>query len=382
MPIQTPTRVLHIISTLDVGGAELNLLRLLKSMDRNAFENHVACMTQPGTTAHKLEHIGIPVHSLKMKKGIPDVRAVIRLRFIVNLMRPDIIQCWMYHANLLGLTLMKPGTTLWNLRCSDMDLSLYGLVYRISVKAGAMFSHIPSAVIVNSYAGRNVHEKMGYLPRRWVIISNGFDTNIFKPDAEARSQIRAELKIPEEDIAIGLICRFDPMKDHTTFFEASRLFLEMHPRTHFILAGRGITWENPELLKLMKSSRDNGQFHLLNERGDVHKILASLDISSLSSAWGEGLPNAIGEAMACGIPCVATDVGDTKDLIGDTGIVVKKKSPGELCKAWDNLAWRGIDERHKMGLMARERIMRHYSLKQSTESYESLYREIIKAKSS
>jgi len=377
MPIQTPTRILHIISTLDVGGAELNLLRLLKSMDRNAFENHVACMTQPGTTAHKLEQIGIPVHSLKMKKGVPDPRALLRLRFLAGLTTPGIIQCWMYHANLIGLTLLKPRITLWNIRCSDMDLSYYTRGYRWSVKTGAVVSRIPEAVIVNSHAGRKAHEELGYRPKRWVIIPNGFDTDVFMPDPKARSEIRAELNIPENALAIGLIGRFDPMKDHGTFFQASKLFLKSNPHTHFILAGKDVTRENPRIVL----TDNTEQFHLLGEREDVERILACLDIAT-SSSISEGFPNVIAEAMACGVPCVTTDAGDARLLIGDTGMVINKSSPRNLCEAWELMVRLSPNIRREMGLMARERIMHLFTLKQTTESYESLYREIINSKSS
>ena len=376
MSIQTPTRILHIISTLDVGGAELNLLRLLKSMDRDAFENHVACMTQPGTTAHKMEQIGIPVHSLNMKKGVPDPRALLRLRFLAGLTRPGIIQCWMYHANLIGLTLLKPKTTLWNIRCSDMDLSYYTRGYRWSVKTGAVVSRIPEAVIVNSHAGRKAHEELGYRPKRWVIIPNGFDTDVFMPDPNARSEIRAELNIPENALVIGLIGRFDPMKDHGTFFQASKLFLESNPRTHFILAGKNVTQENPRIVL----TDNTEQFHLLGEREDVERILACLDIAT-SSSISEGFPNVIAEAMACGIPCVTTDAGDTRLLIGDTGIVINKGSPRDLCEAWELMARLSPNIRREMGLVARERITHLFTLKQTTESYESLYHEIINSKS-
>jgi glycosyltransferase involved in cell wall biosynthesis len=377
MSIQTPIRILHIISTLDVGGAELNLLRLLKFMDRDAFENHVACMTQPGTTAHKMEQIGIPVHSLKMKKGVPDPRALLRLRFLSGLIMPDVIQCWMYHANLIGLTLLKPRTTLWNIRCSDMDLSFYTRGYRWSVKTGAVLSRIPEAVIVNSHAGRRAHEELGYRPKRWVVIPNGFDTDVFMPDPNTRAEIRAELNIPENTLVIGLIGRFDPMKDHGTFFQASKLFLKSNPRTHFILAGKDVTQENPRI-----ALTDNTeQFHLLGEREDVEHILASLDIAT-SSSISEGFPNVLAEAMACGVPCVATDAGDSRLLIGDTGIVTGKSSPRDLCDAWELMARLRPDARREMGLKARSRIMQSFTMKQATGSYESLYREIIKGKSS
>jgi len=370
-------KVLHLISTLDVGGAEQNLLRLLTSMDKGAFHNEVVCMTQPGVVAARIEQTGTPVRSLGMEKGVPDFAAILNLCSLANALKPDLIQCWMYHANLLGLTLLKPGATIWNIRCSDMDLSLYGPVYQLAVKAGARLSHIPSAVIANSHAGKAVHEILGYHPRRWAVIPNGFDTGFFRPDDAARSQIRKELNIPADAFVIGLICRFDPMKDHASFFEAARLFREMHPQTHFLLAGRGVTRENPQIREIMGPAGDDEHLHLLGERGDMERIYASLDVASSASAWGEGLPNAVAEAMACGIPCVATDVGDTRLLMGDTGIVVNKSSPRELCGAWDLLARNGAEARRDMGLKARERIVQHYTQEQTTGSYEALYREIM-----
>jgi glycosyltransferase involved in cell wall biosynthesis len=273
-----------------------------------------------------------------MKKGMPDIRAVLRLRFLTSLIKPDIIQCWMYHANLLGLTILKPKRTLWNIRCSDMNLSLYGRVYRYTVLAGAKLSRTPLTIIANSQAGKDVHAGLGYHPKKWIIIPNGFNTGHFKPDDTARALIRDELKISEDAFTIGLVCRFDPMKDHATFFHAAETFLNSHPGSRFILAGRGVSRNNPYFENLIPKGSQNTSFHLLDERSDIEKIFASLDIATSSSAWGEGFPNAIGEAMACGVPCVATDAGDAGILIGETGIIVKRQSPQELSKAWEKIA--------------------------------------------
>jgi len=346
-------------------------------MDRNAFENHVVCMTRPGILGHTLEQSGIRVSSLNMKKGMPDLRAVLRLRFMASLIKPDIIQCWMYHANLLGLTLLNPKRTLWNIRCSDMDLSVYGPIYRFTVKAGATFSQTPSVVIANSYAGRDVHEELGYRPKRWAIITNGFNTYTFKPNTDARVKIRTELKIPQEAFVIGLVCRCDPMKDHATFFKAAEAFLQSCPGGHFILAGRGVSWAYPSLENYLPYSLDKTSFHLLGERSDTDKIFTSLDIATSSSAWGEGLPNAIGEAMSTGIPCVVTDVGDSAVLVGDAGIVVPKKNPQALCAAWQHLLNAGSDYRKNLGISARQRIIDHYSLTSMVQAYEELYKNII-----
>lgn len=371
-------KVLHIISTLDVGGAEQNLFRLLASMDRDSFVNEVACMKIPGPMGRQIEGLGISVHSLGMKKGTPELRAVLRLRFLTSLFRPDIVQCWMYHANLMGMTLLHPRRLLWNIRCSDMDLTQYGTLYRLTVLTGARLSRMPAAVITNSEAGRSAHERLGYRPKQWITIPNGFDTDIFRPDAPARAAMRQKLGIPEYAFVIGLIGRMDPMKDHATFFRAAAMFLAEHPDTHFVLAGRGVTRGNRDMTDLMRELPETGTFHLLDERPDVPQILACLDVAS-SSSISEGFPNAIGEAMACGIPCAATDAGDTAVLMGDSGILVRRRCPEDLCRAWDTLARLGREDRVDMGRKARARIQQHYTQEKTTGSYERVYRGIVSA---
>jgi len=370
-----PIRVLHLISTLDVGGAEQNLLRLLTSMEKNTFVNEVACMTAPGVMGRRMEQAGIPVHSLGMRKGSPGLGGVLRLRFMAHLYRPDIIQCWMYHANLLGLTLAQPRRTLWNIRCSDMDLTAYGPVYRYTVRAGARLSSIPRGVVVNSSIGRIYHERLGYHPRQWVVIPNGFDADSFRPDPAARSALRATLGIPGEALVIGHVGRFDPMKDHATFFQAAREFLSLYPDARFVLAGRGVDRANPDILKILPDGNRINQIHLLGERQDIEKVYPSFDIFT-SSSRSEGFPNAVGEAMAAGVPCVATDAGDTGALMGDTGILVPRQSPMELCRAWQALADLGPQLRTERGLKARERIRTCYSQDLTTRHYAALYRKI------
>lgn len=369
-------KVLHLISTLDVGGAEQNLFRLVASMDRGVFTSEVVCMTAPGPMGSRIEEAGIPVRSLKMSKGRPEMAAVPRLWFMAGLYRPDVIQCWMYHANLLATTLLHPQRVLWNIRCSDMDLSRYGSLYRLTVLAGARLSRIPGAIITNSTAGRIAHERLGYRPRRWVTIPNGFDTDLFRPDARARSSVRAGLGIPSDAFVIGLIGRLDPMKDHATFFKAAGAFSSARPGTHFILAGRGVSRKNRAVTDLMEGIPDTGTFHLLDERCDIPQILAALDLAT-SSSVSEGFPNAVGEAMACGLPCVATDAGDTGTLMGDTGILVRRQSPEELCRAWETVASMEPAERRAVGMKARERIRRHYTQEKTTESYQQEYLKIF-----
>jgi len=373
-----PLKILHLISTLDVGGAEQNLARLVETMNRDLFVNEVVCMTSPGPIGSRIEGGGTPVISLNMRKGTPEIGAVVRLRNIANHVRPDIVQCWMYHANVLGLTTLRMNRLVWNIRCSDMDLDLYGRVYRWTVKLGAFVSRLPVAVVINSHAGMSTHRSIGYHPRRWEIIPNGFETDLFRPDPQMRNAVRAELGIPENALLIGLICRFDPMKDHATFLQAASLMLQQHEETHFLLAGRGVSLNDPHFRSLLSGIHALDHFHFLDERSDVPSLCASLDIACSSSAWGEGLPNAIGEAMACGVPCVVTDVGDSALLVGDTGMVVEKRNPNALARAWSELLDAGEEKRRHLGQKARDRIVERYGIKTMNQRYESLYTDIAK----
>jgi glycosyltransferase involved in cell wall biosynthesis len=174
---------------------------------------------------------------------------------------------------------------------------------------------------------------------------------------------------------IGLIGRYDPMKDHSTFNKAACLLLRERRDVHFILAGRDVKWENKPLAKQIRDVW-KGHFHLLGERNDVANIGAALDVAS-SSSYGEGFPNIIGEAMSCGVPCVVTDVGDSERIVGDTGRVVPPKDPDALAKAWKELIDLGEEGRERLGLAARKRIRDHFELSQISKKYEAFYSSLV-----
>ena len=373
---QTKLRILHVISNLEVGGAEMNLLRLVQSMPKE-FDNPVVSLTTIGPVGEKIRDLGAHVQALSMKKGVPDPRGAMKLAGIVNRFQPDIIQCWMYHANLLGLAVSRGRRLVWNIRCTDMDLGRYGMIYRWTVRTGALFSFLPDAVVVNSLAGRDFHASLGYSPKKWDVITNGFDTAVYRPEASWRQHVRSELAIPGNAPVIGIVNRYDPMKGHATFFRAASLLSQANEAVHFVLAGRGMTGNNPEISSSLGAMKNKRNIHLLGERDDIPQVLNALDIATSSSIYGEGLPNAIGEAMATGIPCVVTDAGDSALLVGDTGIVVPKRDPEALCSAWQRLLDAGIDFRKTMGERARKRIMGHYSLQAMIRRYEALYINLI-----
>jgi glycosyltransferase involved in cell wall biosynthesis len=238
-------------------------------------------------------------------------------------------------------------------------------------------SPVPDAVVVNSRAGQHFHERIGYRPRRWEYVPNGFDTNELRPDCEARSHIRAELAIDEETILIGLPARYHLMKDHHTFLTATAILTATRPEVCFALLGAGIEPSNRALIKAVGGRGIADRILLLGERDDMAKIYTAFDIVTLCSAFGEGFPNVLGEAMASALPCVATDIGDAAELLGGTGIVVPPRDPQALADAWRKLIDLGAEGRRLLGDQARQRITRNYGLGPAIARYEALYSEIV-----
>ena len=370
-------KILHIITSLSTGGAEMMLYKLVSKMDRDKFEIQVISLTDIGPIGKKIQALGIPVVALGMKRGVPDPRMVFKLACWLKKYRPDIIQTWMYHSDLLGGLAAKLAGNIpvvWGIRHSNLDPKGNKRTTIWTAKVCARFSRwLPVKIVCCSEASRRVHTALGYAPDRMVVIPNGFDLNLFKPDLEEGTLVRQELGIPEDTILIGLVGRFDPQKDHKNFIKAATLLKKDMPDVRLLLCGDGITWENPTLSKWIEDAGLSKYFHLLGRRNDIPRIMTALDIAS-SSSYGEGFPNVVGEAMACGVPCVVTDVGDSALIVGDTGIVVPPKDPGALALAWKELIEIGGHKRQKLGDNARLRIRDNFSLPSVVKRYEELYK--------
>ena len=369
-------KLMHLITDLETGGAEVVLSKLLAHMDRSRFQNSVVSMTNEGVLGGPLKTLGIPVFTLRMRPGMPHLLALWRFVRLLRKERPMLLQTWLYHADLLGLLagkLARVPVIVWNVRCSDMDMRYYSKLSALVFRMVVALSSVPQAVIVNSEAGRQFHERLGYTPRRWVYIPNGFDLARFCPDAKARGIFRRALSLPNNTILIGLVARFDPMKDHTNFLRAAHCLLKKDARVHFVLVGRGVDHNNQEMMHAIQGSGYEKHFHLLGEQKDMPLVFNALDLLCSSSAYGEGFSNAIGEAMACGVPCVVTDVGDSAHLVGDTGKVVSPKNPEALADAWQQLIALGEAERRECGMAARCRIEKNFSLPAMAARYEQFY---------
>jgi glycosyltransferase involved in cell wall biosynthesis len=221
---------------------------------------------------------------------------------------------------------------------------------------------------------------MGFAHNRTAVIPNGFDCEQFRPLPHAPAILRKKLNLGEGAILIGLINRFHPMKDHATFLEGAGLISQMNPAVHFVLAGHGVDDENPILVDLAARFRLQGRIHLLGECDNIPELTAGLDIAT-SSSFSESFPNVIGEAMACGVPCVVTDVGHSAAIVGETGVIVPPRGPAALARGWAGLIAGGAVYRRQLGDAARQRIMDNFSLDGVVRQYETVYEEAVRATS-
>ncbi|MCK4304924.1 MAG: glycosyltransferase [Candidatus Eisenbacteria sp.] len=368
-----------VINGLETGGAEMMLCRLLGRLDRDRFEPVVISLIDKGTLGESIETLAVPVYALGMSRGRLSVRGLWRLTRRLGLLKPDLIQGWMYHGNLAALVgryLASPRSALlWNIRHSISDLADEGRSTAWAIRGGALLSRSCGKIIYNSAVSARQHEALGYRSDRRVVIPNGFDCEEFKPAPGAGEALRKSLCLAPQDLLIGLIGRHHPVKDHANFFRAGSRLIATHKRVRFVLAGRGVEPANATLTALIRENGLDDRVRLLGERRDMPDLLAGLDIAT-SSSFGEGFPNVIGEAMACGVPCVVTDVGDSSRLVGDTGCVVPARDPEALARAWGDLIKSGRDRRRRLGEKARQRIVREFSLDAIARQYEVLYQEM------
>ena len=319
----------------------------------------------------RLREAGIDVFSLSLA---PRASALIRGGRLMRLMRrlrPSLLQTWLYHADLLGLLAWMGGAApalLWNIRCSYIDMRHYPIGSRLVRRVLPAMSGLPTRVVVNSEAGRLHHETLGYHPAKWELIPNGIDVEVFQPDPAERYRVRRELGIADDAVLVGMVARRDAMKDHATLLHAAAILGRSHHHVHVVLVGRGMEPGDPTFA--------SSHVHLLGERTDMVAVNSSFDIATLSSI-GEGFPNVIAEAMACGVPCVASDVGDVRWIIGETGRTVPARDPEALAAAWSELIEIGGAGRRALGRQARARIVEQFSLDRAVSRYEDLYHEVI-----
>lgn len=373
----------HVITDLEVAGAEIMLYKLVTYMDRARFQNSVVSLTTLGPVGERLRAREIPVVALGMRRGhLVDLRAVWRLTRFLQETRTDIVQTWMYHADLTGLVagrLAAVPYVVWNIRRAAPEFQNRRLTRWIVSLLNAPLSYLPTAIIVNSEAGRRAHVQLGYRPGKLTVIPNGFDLERFRPRPELRGRLRTALKLPGEAFVIGMVANWRSIKGHGVFLRAATRFAAAYPSAYFVLVGAMLNGYPAHTVDALLQGSLGQQVRLLGLRDDVPELLQTFDVFS-SCSFGEGFPNAVGEAMACGVPCVVTDVGDSATIVGDTGVVVPPGDPTAVADAWETLFAMGPEERRRLGEAARLRIARHYEIRDVARLFEQLYANLVDSK--
>jgi len=374
-------RVAHVITSLGVGGAEMMLVKVVAGMDRGRFESRVISLSGDLALADPVRAAGAGVTTLGLNaslRGAPG--ALRRLVRALREPRPHLVQTWLYHADLLGgiAGRLIGLPVLWNVQSSALDTSRDSrrttAVGRI---CGAVSGIIPKAIVSCSYAGVEDHVRMGYRRSRFEVIPNGVDLAVFRPDPELRASVREELGVTPGHRLIGMIARRHPQKDHANFFAAAARLVRTHPNARFVLVGLGLEADDEEAKAMARSAGVEEQTILLGLRRDISRIYCALDLHTLSSSFGEGFPNVLGEAMAAGVPSVATRVGDSEQIVGDTGRSVPIRDPEALASAWRELLDLPAADFEALRGAARERAARYFSLEAAVGMYERLYERTL-----
>jgi len=356
------------------------LLKLMQNLDRSRFEPRVISLTTNGEIGPYIEALRIPVHAIGMKPGIPGPLKFMRLVKLLREFRPDVVHTWMYHADLLGgLAARLAGirAVTWGIRNSDLSPDLSKNTTLMAVKACALVSAwLPQRILSCSERARAVHVAAGYRADKFVLIPNGFDLDRFVPDEAARVSVRDELGLPSDALIVGLIARNDPQKNHAGFVEAVVRVHRAMPEVHFVLAGTGIDPSNGPLVQAIEQVGLRDCFHLLGRREDIPCLMASLDVLA-SSSFGEAFPNVLGEAMACAVPCVVTDVGDSAEIVGDTGRVVASGDMAGLAHHLVELLQLPMVQRLVLGARARERVQAKFEIGDVARRYQDFYVELL-----
>jgi glycosyltransferase involved in cell wall biosynthesis len=369
--------VLHIISGLEIGGAETALYRLIDASQESGYLHSVACLSAAGPISERLVKSNIETHHFPLKQS--PILELIRLCVLIIRSKPAIVQTWMYHADFIGGVIARicgNAKVIWGVRTTDLVASSSRRTEILRSYCAALSRLVPHAIICAADASRRSHISIGYKASLFHVIPNGFSLTGFSVSSAHREVIRLQFGFSEDHRVVGCVGRFHPAKDHHNFVQAARLVAVKHADVRFLMIGRGLDSHNAELAGWLAQTGVADRFLLLGERSDVPLCLAAMDIFCLPSRT-EGFPNVVGEAMAMGLPCVVTDVGDASYLLGDGGVVVPKEDSQLLASGLLRLLSMSDQERMDLGARGKARVAAEFSMERTRERFEAVYRHVL-----
>lgn len=370
-------QVLHVISGLVVGGAEMALYRLILQSRGSAYTHTVIALTPGGGMYDRFIGAGIKLIVLDVKRS--PISEFLRLYRLMRKIQPDIVQTWLYHADFLGgLAARLAGirNVIWGIHTTNVD----GGCARTTVfvrRACAALSHwVPHTIVCVAEAARRSHTLIGYDAARIAVVENGFDFSILTATQEQRNLLRTQCGFSADDIVVGTVGRFNADKDHANFVMAAGQLARRYGQLRFLMVGKHLDSDNMELMRWIDETGYPDRFSLLGERADIPVCLAAMEIFCLSSRT-EAFPIVVGEAMAMGLPCVSTDVGDVAVLMADAGVIVPKSNPDALAQGVASLLTLGAVGRKQLGLKGKARIHAKFSMEDIRKRIEGIYKEVI-----
>ena len=354
-------RVCFLMRQLNVGGAQRQVIELATGLDKSTYAVTVVTFYSGGQLSPEVAAVpGVELLSMNKRGRWDVIPFFVRLVATMRALRPDVLHGYLGVPNLLCAS-VKPflkGTRLvWGVRASYKDLKRYDWLTSLTFGLERLSSRFPDLIIANSEAGKEFYASQGFPASKMVVVANGIDTERFRPDPEAGKGLRGQWGLGVSDLVIGLVGRLDPRKDHVTFLQAAAILSRERSNARFVCVGDGPTAYKKELRELGDSLGLKDRLLWTGARSDMASVYNALDILSSSSSFGEGFPNVVGEAMACGVPCVVTDVGDSRKVVGETGIVVMPGDPSRLAEAWKELLDLPESQRALLGEKARTRIV-------------------------
>jgi len=370
-------KVVHIITGLDEGGAEGVLTRLC--VHSKKVQHVVVSLMDEGKYGPLLAQSGVTVHCLGMNPGKPSIFRLFRLIRLIRAEQPDVVQTWMYHADLLGgiaARLAGVRRVFWGIRMSSLERGKSSRLTLWIARLCALLSRwVPEKIICCANKAVSVHSALGYQSDKLVMIPNGYDLSRFKGDPAMGNSVRRELGLGSGVFVMGMVGRFDPLKDHFNLLDALAKVAETEIDFRCLLVGKGLEPDNAALTARIADLGLQNKVQLVGQRPDIPAIMNALDLHVLSSC-SEGFPNVIAEAMACGIPCISTNVGDALDILGDERTICPAKDSTALAELIIVMAheWQRNPAAWEVRKnVSAQRIKERYSIDSMVSAYESCW---------
>ena len=361
-------KILLHIRSLDIGGSERQVISLAKSMAEMGVEVHVALISRGGSLEIDLENtVNIHIYNVGGPSLLGRIRYLIRLRSLIKSENFDAVYGFLPTPNLallVALSIRNRPVIAWGIRSSGLDLTQYGSKVKWAMRIEKWFSRFPDKIFTNSQAGLQEYRDAGYPHSKLHYIPNAIEVKRFKPNPPARNSVRHQLGILDSAPLIGLFARIHPMKDHLTFLRAIKILINERPDARFICAGGGSLEYSTYETFLKSATNDLGLDDCvlwLGARNDPEVLMAACDVTTLTSNNGEGFPNSVAESMACGIPCIPTDIGDSSDIVRNFVQVVPPNNPEVLAKAWKSTLDQDQAKKSKISIQIRESIIERFS---------------------